>query len=95
MSLSIGCSNSLALCRGLSINYGFVSEVFSAVYIDCGFSPSKYQEYAVFVACIISQLIACSATTKFTAEVQSLSIYMNLFIIALVFIVVPIATKLI
>lgn len=94
LSFLIGCSNSLALCGGLcSINYGFVTELFSAVYIGCGFSPDKYQEYAVFVGCIITQLITCSATTKFTAQVQSLSIYMNLFIIILFFIAVPIGTK--
>lgn len=94
LSFLIGCSNSLALCGGLcSINYGFVSEVFAAVYLGCGFSPTKYEEYGVFVACVVSQLFLCSVTTKLTAQVQSLSIYMNVFIIVLFFIAVPIGTK--
>lgn len=94
LSFLVGCSNSLALCGGLcSIDYGFVTEIFSAVYMGCGFTPNKYQEYGVFVACIVSQLIICSATTKFTAQVQSVSIYMNVFIIILFFIAVPIGTK--
>lgn len=94
LSFLIGCSNSLALCSGLcSINYGFVSEMFAAIYLGTGFTSTKYEEYGVFVACIISQLFLCSATTRMTAQVQSLSIYINVFIIVLFFIAVPIGTK--
>lgn len=94
LSFLIGCSNSLALCAGLcSINYGFVSEVFAAVYLGTGFESTKYQQYGVFVACIASQLVVCSATTKLTATVQSVSIYMNVFVILLFLIAVPIGTK--
>lgn len=91
LSFLIGCSNTLALCGGLcSINYGFVSEVFAAAYLGNGYSGTKYAEYGVFVAAVLSQLFICSVTTKITAEVQSFSIYMNVFIILLFFIAVPI-----
>lgn len=94
LSFLIGCSNSLALCSGFcSINYGFVSEVFAAVYLGCGFTATKYEEYGVFVACVLVQLVICSTTTRFTAQVQLVSIYMNVFIIVLFFIAVPIGTK--
>lgn len=94
LSFLIGCSNSLALCAGFcSINYGFVSEVFAAVSISTGFESTKYEIYGVFVACILSQLVLCSVTTKMTATVQSFSIYMNVFIILLFFIAVPVGTS--
>ena len=90
LSFLIGCSNSLALCGGLcSIDYGFVSEMFAAVYLANGFLPTKYQEYGVFVACVVSQLVLCSVTTRLTAQVQSISICLNVFIIILFFIAVP------
>lgn len=91
LSFLIGCSNSLALCGGLcSINYGFATEVFAAVFLSTGWSGTKYEIYGVFVACILSQLLLCSVTTKLTAEVQSVSIVINVFIIVLFFIAVPI-----
>lgn len=94
LSFLIGCSNSLALCGGLcSINYGFVSEMFAAIYLGMGFESNKYQQYGAFVACVLTQLIICSTTTRFTAVVQSISIYINVFIIILFFIAVPIGTK--
>lgn len=91
LSFIIGCSNSLALCGGLcSINYGFVSELFAAVYISTGWSGTKYEIYGVFVAAILSQLLLCSVTTKLTAEVQTVSIIANVGLIVLFFIAVPI-----
>ncbi|SGZ50910.1 CIC11C00000000436 [Sungouiella intermedia] len=94
LSFLIGCSNTLALCSGLcSINYGCVSELFAAVYLGTGFESTKYQVYGVFVAIVLTQLVVCSVTTKMTATVQSISIYMNVFIIVLFLIAVPIGTK--
>lgn len=91
LSFLIGCSNTLALCGGLcSINYGFVLEVFAAAFLSTGWSGSKYAQYGVFVAAILSQLVVCSVTTKLTAEVQSFSIFMNVFIIILFFVAVPV-----
>lgn len=94
LSFLIGCSNTLALCAGFcSINYGFVSELFAAVYLGTGFESNKYQLYGVLVACVFSQLIVSSATTKMNARVQSMSIYLNVFVILLFLIAVPIGTK--
>ncbi|WPK27668.1 hypothetical protein PUMCH_005065 [Australozyma saopauloensis] len=91
LSFVIGCSNSLALCGGLcSINYGFVSELFAAIQLSTGWTGTKYEIYGVFVACLLSQLALCSVTTKLTAEVQTASIVINVFIIILFFIAVPI-----
>lgn len=94
LSFLIGCSNTLALCSGLcSVDYGFVSELFAAIYLGTGFESTKYQVYGVFVACVFSQLFICSMTTKMTATIQSISIYVNVFIIILFLIAVPIGTK--
>lgn len=94
LSFLIGCSNTLALCTALcSINYGFVSELFAAVYLGTGFEANKYHTYAVFAGCVVTQLVICSVTTRMTATVQSISIYVNVFIIVLFLVAVPIGTK--
>lgn len=94
LSFVIGCSNSLGLCAGLcSINYGCISELFAAIAIGADYTPTKYVEYGVFVGITASQLVLCSLTTRATAQVQSVSIWANVFIILLFFIAVPIGTK--
>lgn len=91
LSFLIGCSNSLALCGGLcSINYGFVSEMFAAIFLANGWTGTKYELYAVYLACIATQMVLCSITTRATAEVQTASIIINVFLILLFLIAVPI-----
>lgn len=94
LSFVVGVSNTISLCAGFcSIGYGFVDEVFAAINISTGFESTKYETYGVFVACVLSQLLLCSVTTRATAWVQSFSIFINVFLIALFFIAVPIGQR--
>lgn len=96
LSFVIGCSNSLALCSGFcSINYGFSFEVLAAVFIskDGDFDISNGKLYGVFAGCAVSHIILCCLTTGHTAKLQSFSIMVNCFVIALFFIAVPIGAS--
>lgn len=96
LSFVIGVSNTLALCAGLcSITYGFASQALAAVYMtkDGNFNITSGKEYGIFAGAIIFEIIACSCTTKNTATLQSISIYVNVFLIVLFFIAVPIGAS--
>lgn len=96
LSFVIGCSNSIGLCGGIcSIAFGFATEVLAAVALsrDGDFNITYGMQYGVFAACVISNVIICCLTTKHTATLQSVSIALNLFLIALFFIAVPIGAS--
>ncbi|CAH2352002.1 GABA-specific permease [[Candida] railenensis] len=96
LSFLIGCSNSMGLISGFcSINYGFASEIASAVYIskDGDFDITNPILYGIFAACCVSHIALCCATSKHTAYLQSFSIYINVFIIVLFIIAVPIGAS--
>ncbi|KAG7192326.1 GABA-specific high-affinity permease [Scheffersomyces spartinae] len=96
LSFVIGISNSLALCGGLcSISYGFAAEVLAAVSVnnDGAFSITQGKLYGVFAACVICACALCCITTKHGSYLQTLSIFVNSFIIILFFIAVPIGAS--
>lgn len=93
LSFVVGCSNSLALCGGLcSITYGFADQTLAAVYVnrDGDFTITNPITYGVFAAGIVSMSIVCCLATKHAALLQSFSIIVNCFLVALFFIAVPI-----
>lgn len=93
VSFLIGVSNTLALCAGFcSITYGFAGQVLAAVYLtrNGDFNITSGKEYGVFVGSVIVEMFVCCCTTKNTALLQSISIYVNVFLIILFFIAVPI-----
>lgn len=96
LSFIIGVSNTMSLCAGLcSITYGFAGQVLAAVYLsqDGDFNITNGITYGVFAAAIIVEIVACCFTTKNTALLQSMSIYVNVFLIILFFIAVPIGAR--
>lgn len=96
LSFFIGMNNSLGLIGGVcSINYGFACELLSAVYLnmDGDLDITNGMIYGVFCACCVLHILICCATSQHTAWLQSFSIYVNLFIIALFIIAVPIGAS--
>ncbi|CAK7902829.1 GABA-specific permease [[Candida] anglica] len=93
LSFVIGCSNTLGLTSGFcSINYGFASELLAAIYInrDGDLNITNSIRYGVFAATCISHIIVSSIASRQTAWLQTFSIIINLFVIALFLIAVPI-----
>jgi amino acid transporter len=93
LSFMIGCTNSLGLCGGLcSISYGLAVQILSAIVVstDGDFVITTAKYYGIFAACIVTNVIVCCLTTKHTATLQSISIYVNCFLIALFIIAVPV-----
>ncbi|CCK72468.1 uncharacterized protein KNAG_0K01030 [Huiozyma naganishii CBS 8797] len=96
ISFVIGCSNSLALAAGVcSIDYGFAEEVLAAVVIakDGNFEITPGKTYGVFAAAVVAMGICTCMASKAIARLQTISIVSNLFIIVLLFIALPIGTK--
>lgn len=95
-SFIIGCTNSLALTAACcSITYGFAEEVLAAVVLtnDGNFDVTNGKLYGIYAgAAIVMGLCTCLAS-GFVARLQTLSIISNLFIIVLLFIALPIGTK--
>ncbi|KAI5951235.1 hypothetical protein KGF54_004309 [Candida jiufengensis] len=93
LSFLIGCANTLGLSAGTcAINYGFAVEVLSAVFIqrDGDFEITDAKLYGLFAACVVSNIVIASLATKQAARLQAISVYLNLFLIALFVIAVPI-----
>ncbi|AQZ17410.1 (ZYRO0B15048g) [Zygosaccharomyces parabailii] len=96
LSFIIGCTNSLALTAACcSISYGFAEEVLSAVILskDGDFTVTNGKLYGIFAAVVIMEGLCTCLASGVVAKLQSLSIYSNLFIIILLFIALPIGTK--
>lgn len=96
ISFVIGCSNSLALAAGVcSVTYGFAVEVLAAVVIskDGDFEITSGKTYGIFAAAVISMAFATCMASGAIARLQTFSIISNLFIIVLLFIALPIGTK--
>lgn len=96
ISFVIGCSNSLALAAGVcSIDYGFAEEVLAAVIIskDGNFDATNGKLYGIFAAAVVSMAFLTCMASNFVANLQTLSIVSNMFIIILLFIALPIGAK--
>lgn len=96
LSFVIACSNTLGLCGGIcSITYGFAGQVLAAAYMTTNgaFEITSGIEYGVYAAGIIVEIILCCVFTRHTAFLQSVSIYVNCFLIVLFFIAVPIGAS--
>ncbi|KAG7661735.1 uncharacterized protein J8A68_004748 [[Candida] subhashii] len=96
LSFLIGCSNSLGLIGGLcSISYGFAVEILSAVFIqrDGDFEITDGKCYGIFAACIVSNVVISCLTTKHAATLQTISIVVNVFLVALFLIAVPVGFR--
>lgn len=96
LSFLIGIANTLALTGGLcSITYGFSGQVLAAVYMsnEGTFVITDAKLYGVFAGAIVIMVVVCCATTRHTALMQSVSIYVNTFLIVLFFIAVPIGAS--
>lgn len=96
LSYIIAISNTLGLCGGIcSITYGFAGQVLAAAYmtVDGSFTITSGIEYGVYAAGILLTVLLCVAFTRHSALLQSISIYINCFIIVLFFIAVPIGAS--
>lgn len=96
LSFIIGCTNSLALTAACcSIIYGFAEEVLAAVVLtnDGNFDVTNGKLYGVFAGGAIMMGVCTCLASEFVAKLQTLSIISNLFIIVLLFIALPIGTK--
>ncbi|QLG73046.1 hypothetical protein HG535_0E01300 [Zygotorulaspora mrakii] len=96
ISFVIGCSNSLALAAGVcSIDYGFAEEVLAAVVIskDGNFEVTNGKTYGIFAAAVVSMAFLTCMASGAIARLQTFSIICNLFIIVLLFIALPIGSK--
>lgn len=95
LSFFIGITNSLALVGALcSITYGLAGQILSCVQLaHPDFNATNAMTYGVFAACIILQTVLTCASSSAVARLQSISIYVNCFLILLFFIALPIGTK--
>ncbi|KAH3899077.1 probable GABA-specific permease [Saccharomycodes ludwigii] len=95
-SFIIGWVNSLALVSGVcSIAYGFAEEVLAAVVIqkDGNFDVTNGKTYGVFAAAVIGMTLSTCLASTAISRLQTFSIVANCFIILLLFIALPIGTK--
>ncbi|QLL30318.1 hypothetical protein HG536_0A01350 [Torulaspora globosa] len=96
ISFVIGCSNSLALAAGVcSISYGFALEVLAAVVIsrDGDFEVTNGKAYGIFAAAVVAMCLLTCMASSVVARLQIVSIVSNVFIMILLFIALPIGTK--
>lgn len=94
LSFLIGCSNSMALCSGFcAVINGLAAEIFAMVNLGTGFESTKYQQYGLFLALVLSQLAVCSISTKGTVIFQVFAVFINVLLILLFVIAIPIGTK--
>ncbi|SSD59299.1 probable GABA-specific permease [Saccharomycodes ludwigii] len=96
LSFIIGWANSLALIAGVcSIAYGFAEEVLAAVVIqkDGDFEITNGKTYGVFVGGVVVMVILTAVASTAISRLQTFSIICNCFIIVLLFIALPIGTK--
>ncbi|SCU89549.1 LAFA_0E18976g1_1 [Lachancea sp. 'fantastica'] len=95
ISYSVGFLDTLALSASVcSIVYGLAQQILSAVVVtNPDFDVTNPISYGVFAACIIVMSLVTSMTSKFTSKLQTISIVANCFVIALLFIVLPIGVK--
>ncbi|KAH3899076.1 probable GABA-specific permease [Saccharomycodes ludwigii] len=96
LSFIIGWANSLALIAGVcSISYGFAEEVLAAVVIqkDGNFDVTNGKTYGVFAAAVIGMTLSTCLASTAVSRLQTFSIIANCFIIILLFIALPIGTK--
>ena len=95
-SFVIGCSNSIALAAGIcSVDYGLAEEILAAVILskDGKFEPTNGMLYGIFAAAVVCMAFTTSIGSKAIARIQAFSIAANLFLITLLFIALPIGTK--
>lgn len=88
-----GYSNTLGLIGGLcSIDSGFSSIILSCANIGSNgaFVPTKYHNYGVFLACVISHGVAGALATKVISRLQTFCIFVNLAIIVILCVALPI-----
>lgn len=93
LSFLTGWTNSLGLIAGIcSINYGFAGLILSLPTIasDGSYTPTKYQEYGVFVAVTVAHLACLYVPTFFISKFQTVCVVLNLALVFLVLIAVPI-----
>ncbi|CAK9440306.1 uncharacterized protein LODBEIA_P44060 [Lodderomyces beijingensis] len=96
LSFLVASANSLGLIGGLcSISYGFGVEVLSAVSIarDGDFEITNAKCYGIFAGSIILNILIACSTTKHAAKLQTTSIVVNVFLVALFLIAVPVGFK--
>ncbi|SCV00062.1 LAMI_0G02652g1_1 [Lachancea mirantina] len=96
ISFVIGCSNSLALVSGVcSIDYGLAEEIMAAVVLskDGNYEPSRGALYGVFAASVVAMTLCTCLASSVISRLQTVSIVSNCFIILLLFIALPIGTK--
>jgi amino acid transporter len=95
LSFFIGITNSLALIGALcSITYGLAGQILACANLaheDLVITDAM--TYGVFAGCIILQTILTCISSAAVARLQSISIYVNCFLILLFFIALPIGTK--
>jgi len=95
LSFFIGITNSLALTAALcSITYGLAENIMACVSVSIGdsFTITDANTYGVYAACVILQTLMTCLASSAVSRLQSLSIYVNVFLIILFIIVLPIGT---
>lgn len=95
LSFFIGITNSLALVGALcSITYGLAGQILACANLaHQDLVITDAMTFGVFAGCIILQTIITCASSNTVARLQSVSIYVNCFLIILFFIALPIGTK--
>lgn len=96
ISYVVGNTNSIALVGALcSVDYGFANEVLLVVVIakDGDFEITPYKTYGVFAACVLAHIVVTCISSRHCAWLQSLSIYVNVILIAIFVIAMPIAAS--
>lgn len=93
LSFLTGWTNSLGLVSGIcSINYGFAGLILSLPTISSNgkYTPTKYEEYGVFVAVTVVHLACLYVPTYFISKFQTVCVILNLVLVFLVLIAIPI-----
>lgn len=96
VSFLVGYANLFGLIGSVcSIDYGFASMVLAlpAIQSDGDFSPTKYQEFGVYCACVISQCVVACISTSFVSKSQWYLIFINIVLIFVVAIAFPVGRK--
>lgn len=101
ISFLCGYANTLGLVGGMcAIGYGLAGLILSIPTVatmdsqgEPGFIPTKFEEYGVFVGCLVTVCIVCLLTDDLMAQLQTFAVFLNVFLVLLVCIAVPIGAS--
>lgn len=96
MAWLAGYANTFGLIGGIcSINYGAAGMILSipGMATDGEWEASRYATYGVFVACVLSQCVVATLTSRLMAKLQTFCIVINMVVLILICIAFPVGLK--